>query len=51
MTNLGLNADDYGTHSLRRGGATVSAMNNTANILFKKYGSWKSEKAKDGYVT
>lgn len=51
LTDIGLNADEYGTHSLRRGGATVSAMNNTADRLFKKHGRWKSEKANDGYVT
>jgi integrase len=50
LNSLGLNADDYGTHSLRRGGATVSAMNNISDRLFKKHGRWKSDKAKDGYV-
>lgn len=48
---LGLNAKDYSTHSLRRGGATACALNNVPDRLFKKHGRWKSEYAKDGYVT
>ena len=47
---LGLNAKDYSTHSLRRGGATACAKNNVSDRLFKKHGRWKSDCAKDGYV-
>lgn len=50
ITDLGLNPNDYGTHSLRRGGATASAMNNISDRLLKKHGRWKSDKAKDGYI-
>jgi hypothetical protein len=42
LNYLGLNADDYGTHSLRRGGATVSAMNNISDRLFKNIGDGKA---------
>lgn len=47
---LGLNPDDYGTHSGRRGGATRAANVDVPDRLFKEHGFWKSERAKDGYV-
>lgn len=50
ISKLGLNPNDYGTHSLRRGGATASALNKVSDRLFKRHGRWKSESAKDGYV-
>lgn len=51
LLELGLSPDEYGTHSLRRGGATASALNNVSDRLFKKHGRWKSDNAKDGYVS
>lgn len=50
LGEVGLNPDEYGTHSLRRGGATASAVNKIPDRLFKKHGRWKSDQAKDGYV-
>ena len=47
---IGLNEKDFGTHSLRAGGATAAANNFVCDRLFKKHGRWKSERAKDGYV-
>ena len=47
---LGLDPADYGTHSGRRGGATRAANVDVPDRLFKEHGSWKSERAKDGYV-
>lgn len=40
----------YGLHSLRSGGATISANNGVGDRLFKRHGRWRSETAKDGYV-
>ena len=51
LVEVGLNPKEYGTHSLRRGGATASAVNNVCDRLFKKHGRWKSDHAKDGYVS
>jgi hypothetical protein len=47
---LGLDPAFYGTHSGRRGGATRAANVDVPDRLFKEHGSWKSERAKDGYV-
>ena len=50
LSELGLNAKDYGLHSLRSGGATISANRGTPDRLWKRHGRWVSETAKDGYV-
>jgi hypothetical protein len=47
---LGLNPDEYGTHSGRRGGATRAANVDIPDRLFKEHGRWRSERAKDGYM-
>lgn len=47
---LGLDPNKYGTHSGRRGGATGAAAFEVLDRLFKEYGGWRSERAKDGYV-
>lgn len=41
----------YGTHSMRRGGASTSARAGTNERIWKKHGRWSSDKAKDGYVS
>ena len=45
LETLGLNKKFFGLHSLRSGGATK-----VEDILFKKQGRWRTDKAKDGYV-
>jgi integrase len=50
VRSLGLDPSLYGTHSGRRGGATRAANVDVPDRLFKEHGSWKSERAKDGYV-
>ena len=50
MKNIGLDESKFGTHSLRRGGATRAANNGIKDRLFQKHGRWKSVSAKDGYV-
>jgi hypothetical protein len=47
---LGLDPDKYGTHCIRRGGATGAAAFEVPDRLFKEHGGWRSERAKDGYV-
>ena len=48
--DIGLNEKEFGTHSLRAGGATAAANNYVSDRLFKKHGRWRSERAKDGYI-
>lgn len=50
LKNIGLDAELFGLHSLRAGGATAAANLGVKDRLFKKHGRWKSEKVKDGYV-
>ena len=47
---VGLDKRQFGLHSLRSGGTTVAAAVGIDDILFKRHGRWKSDKAKDGYV-
>ena len=51
VEEIGLDRKAFGTHSLRRGGATSAARAGVDDRLFKKHGRWKSENAKDGYVS
>ena len=50
IEKIGLNAKDFGLHSLRSGGATAAANGGVKDRLFKRHGRWKSESVKDGYV-
>ena len=50
LTKIGVDAKDFGLHSLRAGGATAAAQLGVPDRLFKKHGRWRSEGAKDGYV-
>ena len=51
IQSIGLNRKLFGLHSLRRGGATEAANREVPDRLFKKHGRWKSDNAKDGYVS
>ena len=50
LKKTGVNTKEYGTHSLRSGGATAAANAGIPDRLFKRHGRWRSESAKDGYV-
>ena len=50
LTALGLNAKQFGLHSLRSGGASAAANAGVPDRMFKRHGRWRSENAKDGYV-
>jgi len=50
VEKIGLERKNFGTHSLRAGGATTAANRGIPDRLFKRHGRWKSEKAKDMYV-
>ncbi|KAK3091197.1 hypothetical protein FSP39_017889 [Pinctada imbricata] len=49
--SIGLDKSKFGLHSLRSGGATAAASAGINDRIFKKHGRWKTDKAKDGYVT
>ena len=51
--SIGLPKQDHGLHSLRAGGAcaAANAQGQVPDRLFKRLGRWKSDKAKDGYIT
>ena len=50
MKYLGYQADKFGIHSLRAGGASAAANADVPDRLFKRHGRWRSENAKDGYI-
>ncbi|MES9879762.1 MAG: tyrosine-type recombinase/integrase [Sedimenticola sp.] len=50
ISQLGLNRNNFGLHSLRPGGATQAANSGVPDRLFKKHGRWKTDNAKDGFV-
>ena len=51
VQSIGLDRKLFGLHSFRRGGATESAKRGCPDCLFKKHGRWKSDNAKDRYVS
>ena len=51
LESLGYPAYQFGIHSLRSGGASAAAQAGVSDRLFKKHGRWRSETAKDGYIT
>ena len=51
IESIGLDRKAFGLHSFRRGGATTAARAGVKDRLFKKHGRWRSENAKDGYVS
>ena len=50
LYKVGLDASQFGIHSLRSGGATAAASAGVSDRIFKRHGRWRSEMAKDGYV-
>ena len=50
LNQLGYNAEEFGLHSLRAGGATVAANASVPDCNFKRHERWKSQSAKDCYV-
>ncbi len=50
LRSIGLDTKQFGIHSLRAGGATAVVQAGIDDRLFKRYGRWRSESAKDGYV-
>jgi integrase len=50
FTEIGRDAKDYGTHSLRAGGSTEAANLGVDERIFQRHGRWKSVSAKNGYI-
>ena len=51
FASVGLNVKEFGTHSMRKGGATSAAKNHVIDRLILKHGRWVSERSKDMYIT
>ena len=51
FSSVGLNVKEFGTHSMRKGGATSAAKNHVLDRLILKHGRWESEKSKNMYIT
>ena len=47
---IGLNAEEYGLHSLRSGGATQAAKAGVPDRLFQRHGGWQSESSSNRYI-
>lgn len=43
INKIGLNPEDYSTHSFRRGGTTFAFQANVPVVLIKSHGDWKSD--------
>ena len=50
LANIGLDPKKFGLHGLRSGRASAAANFGVNDRLFKKHGSWKSDKVKESYV-
>ncbi|CAI7826786.1 unnamed protein product [Closterium sp. NIES-53] len=51
LKKVGLNANHLGTHSFRKGAATTAEGIGVSDRMFKQLGRWRSDNAKDLYVT
>jgi integrase len=49
-SQIGLDAKQFGTHSMRSGGSTAAANAGIGDRVFQRHGRWASSAAKDGYV-
>ena len=50
LVDIWLRKEGFGLHSLRSSGVTLVAYKGEKDRLFKRYGRWKSENVKDGYI-
>ena len=50
LTNIGLNPDRFGTHSLRAGGATAAAIAGVPDELIQLQGRWRTQSSMTRYV-
>ena len=50
LGKLGLDANSYGTHSMRAGGATIAANNNISDRLLQRHGRWAGASSANRYL-
>lgn len=48
--SIGLDPSEYGTHSLRSGGASSAATHGITHEQIKSHGRWKTDSAKERYI-
>ena len=51
LSEIGLNARIFGTHSFRAGGCSAASNSGVSDRLVKIHGRWKSDIAKDSYIS
>ena len=50
VKQIGLNEADFGTHSMRAGGATAAANSNIPDRMLQRHGRWASASSRDAYI-
>ena len=50
ISELGLDSNEFGLHSLRSGGASQAARSGVSGRVWRRHGGWRSIQAADGYV-
>ena len=50
LKDIGLDAQKYGLHSMRSGGASLAAALGVPDRLIMRQGGWKSVSSKNGYI-
>ena len=50
ISELGLDSNEFGLHSLRSGGASQAVRSGVSGRVWRRHGGWRSIQAADGYV-
>ena len=50
ISELGLDSNEFGLHSLRSGGASQAARSGVSGRVWRRHGGWRSIPPADGYV-
>ena len=50
ISELGLDSNEFGLHSLRSGGASQEARSGVSGRVWRRDGGWRSVQSADGYV-
>ena len=50
FSDIGLNSQEYGLHSLHSGGASAASQKGVSDRLISAHGGWRSESSCNGYI-